>query len=314
MRDVYQVPDSFLADLESVCPVNANMRLSNSFLADLQAVFVSMSRLPGTKKADLSSLDLLFLERNFDRWREVTRQKMLAGMALLPKDDPMYCSISLFGTMDHSRLERAHTKTLAWLLNPEKKHGFGARLLVALLSHLANNSKLPAMEMVEVESEYPVSLPGTAEGGRLDVMARGRWAGEGLREPDWLLVIEAKIDSEEQEEQLARYDEWLDDHYANHFIWRVFLTPDSRKAQTARKKWPQMTFLDLVCIFRTVLTDLKGAEGYHFLRYYLSGVLQDICHWSIPVKADCQDPYAVIAYLDAIRKPLMQEYPNGSAW
>jgi hypothetical protein len=31
-----------------------------------------------------------------------------------------------------------------------------------------------------------------------------------------------------------------------------------------------MSFLELVRIFRTTLTDLKEAEGYYFLRYYLS--------------------------------------------
>ena len=33
------------------------------------------------------------------------------------------------------------------------------------------------------------------------------------------------------------------------------------------------------------------------LRYYLAGVLQDVCRWPFPIKDDCRDPYSVVSYM-----------------
>ena len=57
--------------------------------------------------------------------------------------------------MGYGRLETAHTRTMAWLLG-EEEHGFGSRLLEALLSLLLDGRKIHLTHVSKVESERPV--------------------------------------------------------------------------------------------------------------------------------------------------------------
>jgi len=49
-----------------------------------------------------------------------------------------------------------------------------------------------------------------------------------------------------------------------------------------------------------VYGELRDKQGFHFLRYYLAGVLQDVCGWPREVTKDTPDPYAVVSYLKAV--------------
>jgi hypothetical protein len=62
-----------------------------------------------------------------------------------------------------------------------------------------------------------------------------------------------------------------------------------------------------VQIFRKVYPKLKHAPGFHFLRFYLAGVLQDICGWPKKLTADTPDPYAVASYLKTVHDSESQE-------
>jgi hypothetical protein len=203
--------------------------------------------------------------------------------------------------MDYGRLETAHTRTLAWLLDPRKEHGFGSRLLEVLLANLFKPCRSPVCQTERVESNYPIDLPGADKQNFIDVLAEGQWVEKDDQRVPWMLVIEAKIDNDEGENQLTRYDDWIDVHGQGRQIRRVFLTPDARIAETGRSDWTQMSFLDLVNIFRSTYNGLQSAPGYHFLRYYLAGVLRDICGWPIPVTASAADPYSVIEHLKFVR-------------
>ena len=136
--------------------------------------------------------------------------------------------------------------------------------------------------------------------GRLDVLAEGRWAREG-RESAWRMVIEAKIDAAEGDEQLARYDAWLAERGGD--VVRVFLTPDGRAPATGGDvKWQRMSFLELAEVFGAALPELQGTHGYHFLRYYLAGVLRDVCGVSVDVSSESSNPYAAVEYLRTVRR------------
>jgi hypothetical protein len=53
-------------------------------------------------------------------------------------------------------------------------------------------------------------------------------------------------------------------------------------------------------IFRGVYGGLRQAAGFHLLRFYLAGILQDICHFPRNLSEDHPDPYAVAAYLKTV--------------
>jgi PD-(D/E)XK nuclease superfamily protein len=258
-----------------------------TFLADLRKVYAQIRR---------TEPDLVALSKKLDDWRAEKRREMRHYLADLPDDDPLRCAISLYGAMDYGRLETAHTRTLTWLLDPKREHGFADRLITALLAELAEGWNEGTHEITRISSER-------IGYGRFDIVAEGTWMPVAQEPVKWLLVIEAKIDAWEGERQLARYDEWIEAHAGNRRALRVFLTPDARASATACEEWTALSFLRLACILRGAFKDLQDKPGYHFLRFYLTGVLKDICRWSIPVgdPDHCADPYGVVEYLKTVQ-------------
>src|SRR5437016_5859383 len=182
----------FLADLGRVHGAVRQPAKSGSFLSDLAQVYATLPV--------ASDDNLLFLATRFKKWRSLTLDSVRVRREKLPDDDPIRCPISLFRPKGYGRLETAHTRTLAWLLDPKGEHGFGTTLLAALFRHLCGGGCSDIVG-VEVKSEYPIVQ------GRLDVLVTGAWKDE-TRKP-WALVIEAKVDAQEGDNQLKRYDAWL---------------------------------------------------------------------------------------------------------
>lgn len=209
--------------------------------------------------------------------------------------------------MDFGRLETAHTRTLAWLLHPMGEHEFGDRLLIALLRHLTPDDRIEKLSGVSVASEVPIDGRTADERGRLDVLALGEWPASNKCSVRWVLAIEAKIDAHEGFEQLAKYERWLDQEARCDRIFRVLLTKDGRSAETANQDWHHLSFLELVQVFRSEMSTLTGTEGIHFLRYYLAGVLQDVCGWPRAGIHNATDPYAIAEYLISANSSFQSE-------
>src|SRR5947209_5525624 len=101
----------FLADLRKVYATLRPPSPLAEFLADLKRVYSSLPI--------ASDSTLLFLASRFDKWRRLTQALVRARYQRLSADDPLRCPISLFRPKGYGRLETAHTRTLAWLLQPE---------------------------------------------------------------------------------------------------------------------------------------------------------------------------------------------------
>lgn len=276
---------TFRQDLTQVFATLQTASLSAVFVSDLASVHGAL--------AVASDANLHFLAGRLDEWNSVTRRFVRSRLAEVPEDDPLRCPISLFRTMDYGRLETAHTRTLAWLMNPEGEHGFGSCLLEALLQRVSNRAGEVRVE--HVASEFPIS--GSGETGRLDVLAEGTWEEEPRG--GWILAVEAKVDAGEGKDQLTRYEAWLRNHAAGRTVYRVFLTP-GRTPESATEEWEMLSYLELVRIFRVVYPKLRAAPGFHFLRFYLAGVLQDVCRLPRNVTEDAADPYSVASYLTTV--------------
>lgn len=292
-----QISAAFLADLDIVCPKADDGKLPVTFEKDLEGAYAH-AQAYSQQQPVISVADLTSLAVDLKKWRHDYQQLLQKYLAKLPSDDPLLGQVSLFGTMDYGRLETAHTRTLAWLLD-NRKHGFGSQLLEALLSHLLNGRQIRLTQVDQVVSEYSVDRGlARTESGRFDILAKGRWKEKG-KGVAWLLVIEAKIDAEEGEEQLSQYDDWLNRHAQQAEVLRVFLTPDGREPRTNSVKWQALKFVELASVFRRV-SGLQGTPGYHFLRYYLTGVLQDICGCPASISPDSESPYTLVDYLESV--------------
>ena len=281
---------NFLADLAQVYTSLTTPAFSDAFLSDLAKINATLP--------DESELDLVWLAERFTEWRQSTSEFVRTRLLNLSDDDPLRCPVSLFRTMDLGRLETAHTRTLAWLLDPRKtnEHGFGDVLLRAILGRLAGQSKFDELAIDRFHSEFPIQ--GSGSRGRLDLLAEGSWITSGVQVA-WTMVIEAKVDAFESEGQLGKYDDWLKIHAPNRELYRVFLTPNGRITDSSNAEWTPLSFLELVRIFRAVYGGLRNAPGFHFLRFYLAGVLQDVCRFPRAIE-DASDPYSVASYLKTV--------------
>jgi hypothetical protein len=280
----------FLADLKNVIAMTRtqSQTWSAAFLSDLRQIHDSLPLPNDTRLDDLAG--------RFRVWRGCVQDEARKALDRLPADDPLRCPISLFGTMDYGRLETAHTNALAWLLDPNKPHHFGDTLLRAVLAWHPEGQDSKLHQYCKISKEHHISTV-----GRLDILAEGEWDNGNTSVP-WLLAIEAKIDANEGENQLQKYDSWLATYARGRQLLRIFLTADGRLPEDGGEEWKALSFLNLVQILRKPYSSLRGTVGFEFLRLYLAGVLQDICRFP-PIHAEnTSDPYSLISYLKTVHE------------
>ncbi len=147
--------------------------------------------------------------------------------------------------------ETAHTKLLAWLLNPKTAHGLGAVPLKSFL-HMAwaarkEGSESQALSPVEVDQipdleDVTVAAEFTLTGSKAE-KSKGRadvFAYSGTKEsPKPLMLVEYKVYAEEGDEQTTGYAEWIDRRVgdAGKAAFKpslIFLTRDGGEPQDPR--------------------------------------------------------------------------------
>jgi hypothetical protein len=255
------------------------------------------------------SIDHSELAARLTEWRQHARAEM-HRLSDLPKNDPLNCAISLFAPMDYGRLETANTRALGWLFDPRQGHGFGTTLLKTFLASLHHEFGNAEFFVDKVECERMISHIGENASGRLDILATGRFAKHSGIDLPWVLLIEAKIDASEQPNQLERYEQWVDARHPDALFVRVFLTPDGRPAESGSGNWKAMSFLSLACALRRAYGMLSEENpGYHYLRFFITGVLSDICGWRLPLPRAhaCLDPYGYLEYLRTVHETLEEK-------
>lgn len=142
--------------------------------------------------------------------------------------------------------ERAHTRLLAWLLDPRAKspdraHGLGALALRALLSlcQSEGESLVPqGLSDLRVWREERLGDGLGATARAPDV--RCEWSDESGA--PWVLLLEDKLDAAEGDAQLADYLTWMRRHRPGYRRLLVYLTPDGRAPSSARDE-PELRVL-----------------------------------------------------------------------
>ena len=113
-------------------------------------------------------------------------------------------------------------------------------------------------------------------------------------------------------EQFSQYDQWLNDQTADRDVIRVFLTSDGRSCRTSSAEWLPLSFANLAGVFRKEILALRDKPGYHFLRYYLTGVLRNVCRQlPVPIEENCNNPYLANDYLEKVLGPCKLEDGDG---
>jgi DNA polymerase III epsilon subunit-like protein len=150
----------------------------------------------------------------------------------LARLDALPCAFDPLAALGWSAKERAHTRFLAWLLDPretapDRAHGLTHAPLTALLGMCFDRADPAAPQGVHElrvwrEERLGDGLAATARAP--DV--RCEWSdGEGT---PWVLVLEDKLDAAEGDEQLADYLSWMRRHRPGCRRLLVYLSPDGR--------------------------------------------------------------------------------------
>lgn len=290
------LPPSFLSDLSAV--YEGGVQLRPEFFRDLQYVWNA------DPYHDVSIDQLKNLESELKDWSSRCDAELKRELSKLPDHHPVKCPISLFGTMDYGRFEVAHTRTLAWLLNPKEPHGFGNALLVSLLRHLLGWHQLPRFEVLKVNAERFYRNSVEEDAGRNDIWVEGYWRQLRIAKP-WLVVIEAKIDMSEDDEQLERYDRaihiWQTEHDESTCdIHRVFLTPEGTQPKCGGGRWIALSFSTLARVFCRAATSLTTKPGHDFLRCYLAGIMKDVLDLPIGHSDGHQNRYKLLGFVKGL--------------
>jgi hypothetical protein len=207
--------------------------------------------------------------------------------------------------MDYGRLETANTRALAWLFDPKSAHGFGDTILRAFLQSIPSDFQSQPFSVEYVIPEHWFSNGGKNENGRIDVYATGHFGKGPQASVPWVLVVEAKIDASEQPAQLERYERWVETRHPNAYFLPVFLTPEGKPPETAAGDWMCVSFRSLACSLRRAYSKLdEESPGFHFLRYFVAGILMDVCGWRLPLPpaTECTDPYGYLDYLRTVHE------------
>lgn len=216
----------------------------------------------------------------------------------LNDDSPLFCPVSLYQGIDGGRMEVSHTRTLGWLLDPNamESHGFVDTLMLkAFLEHVDKAFANRIIKVTNVNTEFVAQdceKHGTKQKknkkfGRLDIIINCKLKNHE-KETNGIVLVEAKVGAKKEEDQLKRYKQWLAKHRVgrrmkNCDILLVFL---SQKKDTDKTLWKNLSYLELVESFSKVLSsNTEKTAGYHFLRYYLAGIMIDILGWPLPISS-----------------------------
>lgn len=170
--------------------------------------------------------------------------------------------------MVRATAEVLHSKTLAWLLDPDGSHGCGAALLEMMLdsSHRDRpDSTCP--------HKCPKFMHVQAEWNRVDIVGLGY-------EPRVLVAIENKVNAGQGAGQLYGYRKWLERCFPDHRRMMFFLTLHDEVPEDNR--WVPLRYSqvyewidrllpkcvvsgqEVVAAYRDMLKDLKGKRDTSF--------------------------------------------------
>lgn len=173
---------------------------------------------------------------------------------------------NVFDALGVVRAEIRHSNFLAWLLDPAESHGQGDAFLRAVLMDVLRGTPT---------NLRPVSPVDLATADLSTAIVRREWKNIDLLivcdSPDFVVAVENKVDSGEHSGQLERYQKTLSEHFPQHAILHVFLTPMGESATD--DVWVSYSYQGLHGVLtraRNAARSVIGTDVAVFLDHYLS--------------------------------------------
>ena len=229
---------------------------------------------------DLSGKETTFSLKEFECFLTAMRKKALdkaqENAKSIDRDHPMFGPVNLLRPMGRGRDELSYTKLLAYFLNPEESHGFGGKITYAFLNEIFGSEF--EYDQISVASEYYCNTD-----SRIDLWITGEYDVGSPEKQKFLVITEAKVDASVDENQLSRYSEcarvWVNDNPSG-MVQKVLLIPDNKNSKGI-KDWQELSFSNMANLIWGVIKDEKEQPGFHYIRFYLTSIYQDVLGWDL---------------------------------
>lgn len=169
----------------------------------------------------------------------------------------VFCPFEAVGMV---RQEIRHTNFLAYILDPNRPHGFGTLFLEAFIALLTDETiSKSRMLSARVQREFL----------NIDLLIEipPEDSGKGL-----VIAVEAKIDAGERSDQLSDYERRVQGRWPQSVAFFGFLTTDGRQGTTSSEKiWRPIRWTDLIGVLdRALELEKLGAStpGLEMYRSY----------------------------------------------
>lgn len=150
---------------------------------------------------------------------------------------------NIFDALGVTRREIVQSRFLAFLLSPLEHHDQGTTFLNAFLQEIdvpaiAENDKKRVRVRTEVRTD---------KFGRMDIV---------ITTPNFLIVVENKVDAAERDGQLADYQAWMNSQTGQAKKVIVFLTPSGCQSMTGESR--SLSYTSIADAFEVALKDIEA--------------------------------------------------------
>lgn len=191
----------------------------------------------------------------------------LLDIDCLNKLDEWISRFSVFDILKITRKEIRHSNMLAWLMDPNENHGLGDVVLKGILQYGVSRHSVNDVFSTLLMDCYDFFI--LREWSNIDILAVSK-------SQKFVLCIENKIDSGENNNQLARYQKIVEQSYSGYEKMFVFLTPDGRESSKP-DVWFAMGYEELLRILINSYTKRTiRPEAKLMIENYIDTIRRDI--------------------------------------
>jgi len=195
-----------------------------------------------------------------------------------------------FNVLQIAEHEIRHSNVLAWLINPQKNHNLGDKILKKLVLHVLHNP--------ENEENIPekIKIQNIQISDFSDAKILREWRHIDLlvvsESNRFILLIENKIHASESEGQLERYFKICHNYFSTDYnILPVFLTLEGARPTSGKYCiLDYSTVYDVILFVSELYRERMASDVYNFIQHYLK-TLGGLLAMGDEIKKLCLDIY-----------------------
>lgn len=172
-----------------------------------------------------------------------------ADFRQISEQKDVYCPFAALGA---ARMEIRHSNFLANLINPNENHGFGDLLLKGFLEALLGQTDATEL-LLDLHLTDLSDAVVLREWKDVDLLVR---LPRSSKKQDLIFAIEIKIEANESQGQLKKYEEAVTEAWPQARTLFFFLTPDH--AEASRETWVDVPFSEVLNEFERSLALGEG--------------------------------------------------------